>query len=183
MRTLIQSAHTQKMMATNDVGRLKSSREFRDVIALPAMGEISQILSGGSGSDASSDEFLAKQLSFIWRRIHYLKHDPRVQQILSDQDIQQHLSEKNYGALFMNAKFQQLVALVMDRQQDMSEVNFAELAELDMSSEENANTELPLENYQPQEVYKWEDAHGNVRYSDFDQIPRAHLDSAQKLVK
>ena len=190
MQALMQNVSIQKMMTTNDVGSLKSSAEFKDVMRVPSMQNLSALLEKGGKTRAEVEQFVSEQLSFVWRRLQYLKHDPRVQDALKDEQVQNYLREKNFAGLLMNAKFQSLVSLVMDKQSDMNETDFSVLLEESRVDSVYADLpETPLEvskdnqAYSPSEVYKWRDTKGNLRYTDKDQVPEHLLEHAEKLIR
>ncbi len=190
MRTVMLSTNTQGMMAINDSGSLRSSDEFQDLMAQDEMQNMIAMLAVDGKSQADAEQFISEQVTFVWRRLQYLKNDARVQDVLKDEEIQALLREEKFSALMMNAKFQSLVGIVLDKKQDMSKIDFSKLmSEQASSSSANVidNGEMPIpkvpEKYSPMEVYKWVDDQGNVQYSDKEQVPERFIESAQKMLR
>lgn len=178
MQSLMLNPRIQSMMATNDSGSLMASDEFQSLLRLPDMQNLMNLLHVENEEPAESERFVAEQLTFIWRRLNYLKHDPRVKDALQDEQIQTLLREKNFPALLMNTKFQSLVGLIMDRGQDMSSVDFTQYVESGTQAPDSGSDSVKS----PVEVYRWVDAEGGVRYAEWNHVPEAYRASAEKFL-
>lgn len=184
MRGVISNPQIQRMMALNDVGSLRASPAFQELANLDAAQNLLAVLAENGKNQDEAEQFLAEQLTFIWRRLQYLKNDAEVQAFLRDEQLQSLVRENNFAAMMMNAKFQQLVGVVLDRNHDMSEIDFAAMID---SPEESDQTRIkhrsfvPEQNNRPAAIYKWIDENGSVQYSDENQLPAKYAETAEKV--
>ena len=172
---------------------------------MPAMRSMLSQLSIESSSAEGGERFIAEQLTYIWRRFEYLKHDPRVIELINDRELQSSLRQENPVMLMTNVKFQRLAALIME---GSSQIEDSELNELLLNANpQPAGTALPdqsavdegigapvaeemlkeavrvVKPYVPQTVYKWVDDNGRRQYSDWEQVPADKRADAEPLVR
>lgn len=204
LQRFMNNPYSQKLMATNDVGSLLSDPGFRALMAEPGMQNLSDLWADGKKQNAQSktaDVFMAEQLSFVWRRLQYLKHDPRVQEILRDPEVQALAVNQNPLAMVKNPKFMRLVGLVMDGQINTEDVDFLQFvgsepfgsespdrndaANFSESNDSSEEDEAPAiqKPYQPTTIYKWRDEDGILKYSDYEGVPENKRNSAEVMIR
>ena len=203
MAGLLRSEKTTSMMAINDVNSLKSSDEFSALVKLPAMQNMLSYLKtdmAKDSKDALAEQtdgslFVAEQLTYVWRRMAYLKTDPRFIELTSDDDLQAALRANNPVKLMANTKFQRLASLVLDGADGLDEQQLSSVLSGQNSdgrpvfntmhneggAELSDRSMLDSQSYTPQIVFKWQDNEGQWRYSDWEKIPLDKRSTAQKL--
>lgn len=190
MRSVIHSAETTRMMAMNDANSLMRSEAFQEMIATPSMQSMLHTLAADGKSDVASEMFIAEQLTRLWRRMEYLKSDPRVNELLKDQELQQSLEKNNPVALMANPKFQRLVALILDGTANVDESQLSELLSANGAAspgvDQSAIGLTPRDALKvsepsfsaPKAIFKWQDDQGKWHYTDWERVPLAKREQA-----
>ena len=189
-KVLMNDPRTQSMMATNDVGSLMSSESFLRLMQLPEMDSLLAQTRMDGKTKVQATQFFAEQLTFVWRRMQAIKHDPRVQEILSSPEFREAANGGSSASLMTNPKFQRLVAIVLEGRADPEDVDYTQFVDGDSIRTEPELTDvtgdgiaLEPEPYVPEPVYKWRDDNGRIQYSDFDAIPKDKLNAAQRMLR
>ncbi len=182
---VLHSPYTQRMMAINDAASLQHSSQFQALMAQSSSQNMLIQLQLEGRSEAQSEYFIAEQMTFIWRRLQYLKHDERVKTLLADEGLKGALDKGQAAALMTEPAFHELVQIILEDKGDMSDFDFTQVL---TASAEPVSTEslaeqagLPqpmLKPYAPQTVYKWTDDEGRVRYTDLEAVPDDKLNTA-----
>ncbi|WP_096086261.1 CvpA family protein [Agaribacterium haliotis] len=183
MRKVVHSQRLQRMMASNDVSSLSSSREFQMLVADPAAEPLLKQLERGGRTQAQAEDFLAEQMTFVWRRMLAVKHDARVAPLLEDQAWRRSLADKNPAQLMADQNFQKLVSVIMESRPELDTADLSAL--LDKESRGRHSDSLPSSEAKPymrSTVYKWVDDGGQVQYSDWQDIPEHKRASAERFL-
>lgn len=185
MRSLMQSPDAIQMMARNDTGSLQRHSEFKALMGSDGMQQLTQVWQQENAAGAEQAEaFVAEQLSYVWRRLQYLKHDSRVKAIMQDEEFQKLAQENQPMALLSHPKFRELVGIVMENDIDMDKVDFSALAEQELQSQREQSDNLEpsiVKPYKAQSIYIWQDDSGNTQYSDYDSIPEHKRTNAKEI--
>lgn len=173
LRAFILSPNIQKMMAVNDVGRVLASREFQALLTLPSAKQLLDVYADNEALSDGSEYFIAEKFTFVWRRLKYLKSDPRVKEIVNDPHFNASLREQNPAKLMSNPKFQTLVQIVMERGVNIDDMDFSHLVNESLD---------PVPEIKPaRAIYKWTDSSGETKYSDENSVPDEYKARAQKI--
>lgn len=185
----------QYLMATNDVSSLVQTQSFKALRNQPGMNDLIAMLEPGENTPSGQDvdRVLAEKLTFVWRRMQYLKHDARVQEILQDPQVNSLIQQQNPAKLLLSPKIHQLINLVMEDQPEMANVDFTQFVGTGFTATDNvakpgggrdneddigANDDIVDLPSRPDTIYKWYDEQGKARYTDLKNIPKDKLDKA-----
>ena len=187
LKQFINDKDAQYMMATNDVGALLQTDSFQKLRNQEGMHALADLVAPDQGSSADIDRNIAEKMTFVWRRMQYLKADARVQKILNDPEIYELIQQQNPAKLMMNSKIHSLLGIVLEEQPEMDEVDFTQfIGTATIDPQPSSDTENSVEGGiepapAPQVIYKWYDDAGQVRYTDLKNTPADKLESAQKM--
>lgn len=202
-------SRTQVLMATNDLDGLIDDPIFQDLVNVGGMRELLKTDVGGYyfsktdsevdwdnphaakasyASSVGAERYLGENMSFIWRRMHVLRSDPRVVSILEDPEIKSLVEQQNPAVLLANEKIRKLVDIVMEH----GTASENEMAGFDLSGEDvlgERNSDLDYANHAASvrenkanlanPIYKWLDDQGQIRYTDYMNIPQEKRDGAK----
>lgn len=177
----------QFYMAKKDYAALRQTPAFKEVAQQEGVRSIGALALAGKEGDPEKvsqneiDQTLAENMTFVWRRMEYLKHNPEVQSILSDPEVQQLVQNKNPLDLMFNAKVSRLVDLIMQDDPAMELHDFSQADGAGMAgliSQDNVEVVAPPKQVK---IYKWVDDDGQVQYTDLDSTPKNKRAQAELL--
>lgn len=174
LQQLWSDGSAQFYMAEGDVDQLLENESFRQFSQLPAM---QKVLQEGKPKDVSVDDaerYLATQMSYVWRRMRDLRGDPRVAEILNDREVKALVAQQNPVALVANAKVQSLIDIVLEAPVDKV---------MPVKKNIQAKVEKQAQAVNPNIIYKWLDANGNMRYTDYDHTPESERETAEIIIQ
>jgi len=206
LKLLMSDDQVQLLMAENDVDALVENERFQDLMHQPGMQKLRllvedhepEALRGNTALDASDDvvmdQYLAEQLAFLWRRVSMLKSDEDVQKLLQDRVVKKHIEERNFAALFTNRKIQKFISMVLEEESELEDHDYTQYISLGEGEEYEGKEhegkgyekgykagDVVAKTAQPQQIYRWVDDGGKVRYSEKAEIPLDRLSSAAPL--
>lgn len=177
MEQFFNDGTAQYYMARKDYASLQQTPAFKNIAQQEGVQSISKLALAGKDGDPTKvqqseiNETLAHNMTFVWRRMEYLKTNPEVQQILNDPEVIKLVQDKNPLNIMFNAKVSRLVDLIMQEDSAMESHDFTQLKPgnplggLGEIKPEASRTVKPLE------IYKWVDDNGNMQYTDYDNTP------------
>ena len=202
LREFINDKNVQYLMATNDVGSLMQTDSYKKLRDQQGMDQLIDLVEPtGDGEDSEQMNLLvAEKMTFVWRRMQYMKNDPRVQEILRDPEVYNLIQQQNPAALIVNPKVHKLIGIIMQDQPEMENFDFTQFIGTEIAPrverENNPATagqegggELTEREYvapaprEPDVIYKWYDDSGAVRYTDKKNVPSDKLDSAELITR
>ncbi len=178
LHDLWSDGEAQFYMSEGDVDQLLGNESFQQFSQSPA---VQKVLQDGRPEDVSVDDaerYLATQLSYVWRRMKDLRSDQRVVEILNDPEVKDLVARQNPVAMLANSKVQELVEIVMEAPVDdvIPTVNFSEKTVPKIQ-------DVQVEEIKSNIIYKWRDANGKMRYTDFHHTPESERATAEKVVR
>lgn len=202
LREFINDKNVQYLMATNDVGSLMqtdSYKKLRDQQGMDQLIDMVEPAGEGQGSE-QMDRLVAEKMTFVWRRMQYMKNDPRVQEILRDPEVHNLIQQQNPAALLVNPKVHKLIGIIMQDQPEMENFDFTQFIGTEIApqverentpgmAERESDGEFTEREYvapaprEPDVIYKWYDDSGTVRYTDKKNVPSDKLDSAELMTR
>lgn len=177
MEQFFNDGTAQYYMARKDYASLQQTPAFKNIAQQEGVQSISKLALAGKDGDPTKvkhseiNETLAHNMTFVWRRMEYLKTNPEVQQILNDPEVIKLVQDKNPLNIMFNAKVSRLVDLIMQEDSAMESHDFTQLKPgnplggLGEIKPEASRTVKPVE------IYKWVDDNGNMQYTDYDNTP------------
>ncbi|ABD81735.1 CvpA family protein [Saccharophagus degradans] len=177
MEQFFNDGTAQYYMARKDYASLQQTPAFKNIAQQEGVQSISKLALAGKDGDPTKVqqseiyETLAHNMTFVWRRMEYLKTNPEVQQILNDPEVIKLVQDKNPLNIMFNAKVSRLVDLIMQEDSAMESHDFTQLKPgnplggLGEIKPEASRTVKPVE------IYKWVDDNGNMQYTDYDNTP------------
>ncbi|MGH1486058.1 MAG: CvpA family protein [Cellvibrionaceae bacterium] len=188
LKELWQSKDVSLKMAKNDIQGVTEEAAFKRLALLPEMQKILKHTITDSAStntadaENNTDLFLAEKLTYVWRRMRYTRSDPRVINILNDDEFKALIEKQNPAALLVNPKAQQLTKIIMEKN-DMENFDFVSDLNnngpiqpinplLDETNEGSSKTHKPIAPpVDPVVVYRWKDNKGKTQYTILENIP------------
>jgi hypothetical protein len=183
-----QDNDTNIKMANDDIQGLLKEPAFQQLAELPSMQSMLQHVNK-SDEDKSTDPqiFLAEKLTYVWKRMRYTRSDPRIVDILNNEEFKKSINQQNPVTLLMNPQAQELAKIIMENN-DMQDFDF--IADLQdhgpgqpISTQPDINKERkpakPKKVYKPVVVYRWKDDNGKTQYTTLEHIPEHKRDSAK----
>ncbi|MBU2986389.1 CvpA family protein [Saccharophagus degradans] len=177
MEQFFNDGTAQYYMARKDYASLQQTPAFKNIAQQEGVQSISKLALAGKDGDPTKvqqseiNETLAHNMTFVWRRMEYLKTNPEVQQILNDPEVIKLVQDKNPLNIMFNAKVSRLVDLIMQEDSAMESHDFTQLKPgnplggLGEVKPEASRTVKPVK------IYKWVDDNGNMQYTDYDNTP------------
>ncbi|WGP00054.1 CvpA family protein [Saccharophagus degradans] len=177
MEQFFNDGSAQYYMARKDYASLQQTPAFKNIAQQEGVQSISKLALAGKDGDPTKvqqseiNETLAHNMTFVWRRMEYLKTNPEVQQILNDPEVIKLVQDKNPLNIMFNAKVSRLVDLIMQEDSAMESHDFTQLKPgnplggLGEVKPEASHTVKPVK------IYKWVDDNGNMQYTDYDNTP------------
>lgn len=177
MEQFFNDGTAQYYMARKDYASLQQTPAFKNIAQQEGVQSISKLALAGKDGDPAKvqqseiNETLAHNMTFVWRRMEYLKTNPEVQQILNDPEVIKLVQDKNPLNIMFNAKVSRLVDLIMQEDSAMESHDFTQLKPgnplggLGEVKPEASRTVKPVK------IYKWVDDNGNMQYTDYDNTP------------
>ncbi len=165
----------QFLMAEQDINAMMDHPKFKAITEKPAVKKLIELSRPVDVPEENTEHYLASKMSFLWRRMRTLRSDERVVAILEDPEFKALLEKQNPLALITSRKAQSLMDIVLE--EAPNEANTTEI--------NTSETPLPKPSKQVKKqesaVYKWQDAQGNIRYTDFENTPQDKIQSAEKI--
>jgi len=163
LKQFLSSSESQRYMREGNLDGLIESPGFQGIINLPELADLRQFALAEVKSDGDdeaglreADIFIASRMALAWQRVHAMRNDSRVQDIVKDEQVQQMIESRDIPGLLMNAKVQSLMGLVMA----------GEIAAVEREPRLMMEKIPTVVNLDASVLYRWRDSEGRVRYSD-----------------
>ncbi|WP_075188360.1 CvpA family protein [Teredinibacter haidensis] len=163
LKQFLSSSESQRYMREGNLDGLIESPGFQGIINLPELADLRQFALAEVKSDGDdeaglreADIFIASRMALAWQRVHAMRNDSRVQDIVKDEQVQQMIESRDIPGLLMNAKVQSLMGLVMA----------GEIATVEREPRLMMEKIPTAVNLDASVLYRWRDSEGRVRYSD-----------------
>lgn len=185
MEQFFNDGTAQYYMARNDYASLQQTPAFKQIAGQEGVQSIAKLALAGKAGDpatvqqAEINETLAQNMTFVWRRMEYLKTNPEVQQILSDPEVHKLVQDKNPLNIMFNAKVSRLVDLIMQEDPAMDNHDFTQSQPAQAQPSNGVGQSNVVRPVKPVKIYKWMDDQGNMQYTDYENTPKDKRENAQ----
>lgn len=168
LNELLSDPGNQALLNRGDVAAVKNLPALRKLARNPdmlALAKSAGIVNESNNNSGVVETALARQITDIWRRIHRVRNDQRVQEILNDPEFQQKIQSGNPIDLLTNARLLELADIIY-----ADEAVPAEAKNPDTSSvkPDSSLQKLPEEEIK---IFSWVDEDGRIHYSDTEGEP------------
>ena len=173
----------QFLMAHNDVEGVLANSKFKALMDVPGMQEtLLQAVTKEGIVTEHGERYLAENMSYVWRRIRFLRSDPRLVAIVEDPEVKALIEKQNPMSLAANKKIQSLVKIVME-ENDMENFDFSQDLESTPVPQKRKAPQQENKNTAPVTIYKWKDDKGKTRYTDLENTPLEKREQAQTITQ
>jgi len=159
LNELLSDPGNQALLNRGDVAAVKNLPALRKLARNPdmlALAKSAGIVDDSVNNSGAVETALARQLTDIWGRVHRVRNDQRVQEILNDPEFQQKIQSGNPIDLLTNARLLELADII-----------YADEA---LPGDESDSVK-PESSQQPSseekvKIFSWVDEDGRIHYSD-----------------
>jgi len=159
LNELLSDPGNQALLNRGDVAAVKNLPALRKLARNPdmlALAKSAGIVDDSVNNSGAVETALAEQLTDIWGRVHRVRNDQRVQEILNDPEFQQKIQSGNPIDLLTNARLLELADII-----------YADEA---LPGDESDSVK-PESSQQPSseekvKIFSWVDEDGRIHYSD-----------------
>ena len=159
LNELLSEPGNQALLNRGDVAAVKNLPALRKLARNPdmlALAKSAGIVDDSANNSDAVETALAEQLTDIWGRVHRVRNDQRVQEILNDPEFQQKIQSGNPIDLLTNARLLELADII-----------YADEA---LPGDESDSVK-PESSQQPSskekvKIFSWVDEDGRIHYSD-----------------
>lgn len=148
VKSLFNGTDNLVVLRSADPNAITALPAFQQLLSNPDFRELMQAAGMNPDQGKDYEQQVARQFSQVWNRVQGLKNNDRVQTLLQDPTLKEQLEGRNPVQLLTNARFMELVQLVL-------------------SPVGSADKLVPSpKNDKPTSVYQWTDADGQLHFSD-----------------
>jgi hypothetical protein len=160
---LLSDPGNQALLNRGDVAAVKNLPALRKLARNPdmlALAKSAGIVDDSANNSDVVETALARQVTDAWRRIHRVRNDQRVQEILNDPEFQQKIQSGNPIDLLTNARLLELADIIYSDEAVPDEANKVESNSVkpDSSLQQTSEEEI--------KIFSWVDENGRIHYSD-----------------
>ncbi|MBT8434066.1 MAG: CvpA family protein [Gammaproteobacteria bacterium] len=168
LNELLRDPDNQALLNRGDVAAVKNLPALRKLARNPdmlALAKYAGIVDDSANNSDAVETALATQLTDIWGRVHRVRNDRRVQEILNDPEFQQKIQSGNPIDLLTNARLLELADII-----------YADEAAPSGAGQVESNSVQPESSRQPSseekmKIFSWVDEDGRIHYSDTEGEP------------
>lgn len=161
------------LMVSGDSAALQNHPDFQAFSQQPEFTQLKALAPGEN--DEARDAALAETMVMVFQRVDAIKNSPDVQAALADAEVQQLMQQGDSAGLMAHPKMQPIVSAVMGSilappgQAPEPEVGKESITLLSSEAEPSSNNVM----------FKWLDKEGQVHFSTWDRVPKAHREGAE----
>jgi uncharacterized membrane protein required for colicin V production len=164
LNELLSDPENQALLNRGDVAAVKNLPALRKLARNPDMLALAKSAGIVDDSDNNSDAVettLAEQLTDIWGRVHQVRNNQRVQEILNDPEFQQKIQSGNPIDLLTNARLLELADIIYSDEASPG----GESDGVKPESSQQPSSEEKVK------IFSWVDEDGRIHYSDSEDEP------------
>jgi len=160
---LLSNSGNQAVLNGGDVAAVKNLPALRKLARNPdmlALAKSAGIVDDSANNSDAVETALARQITDIWGRVHRVRNDQRVQEILNNPEFQQKIQSGNPIDLLTNARLLELADIIYSDEAVPDETNKVESGSVkpDSSLQQTPDEKI--------RIFSWVDENGRIHYSD-----------------
>ena len=163
LNELLSDPGNQALLNRGDVAAVKKLPALRKLARNPdmlALAKSAGIVDDSANNSGAVETALARQVTDIWKRVHRVRNNQRVQEILNDPEFQQKIQSGNPLDLLTNARLLELADIIYSDEAVPDETNKVE------SNSVNPDNSLQQTSEEEIKIFSWVDENGRIHYSD-----------------
>ena len=168
LNELLSDPGNQALLNRGDVAAVKNLPALRKLARNPdmlALAKFAGIVDDSANNSDAVETALARQVTDIWGRVHRVKNDQRVQEILNDPEFQQKIQSGNPVNLLTNARLLELADIIYADESVPGEAGQVESSSVKSDSSPQPASEEKIK------IFSWVDEDGRIHYSDTEGEP------------
>jgi uncharacterized membrane protein required for colicin V production len=163
LNELLSDPGNQALLNRGDVAAVKKLPALRKLARNPdmlALAKSAGIVDDSANNSGAVETALARQVTDIWKRVHRVRNNQRVQEILNDPEFQQKIQSGNPIDLLSNARLLELADIIYS---DEAVPDETQKPESNSIEPESSLQKIPEEEIK---IFSWVDENGRIHYSD-----------------
>lgn len=161
LKNLVNDPAARRAMESRNVADLAETPAFQAFMQQSGMQSLLQVVNPQGEGGEQADQYVAEKFSRIWRRMETVKNDTKVQEILSDPEVQKAIQSQNPLQIIANPKIKKLATHLLQ------------------GTDHGDSAVLPEPLKKSTAIYRWRDDQGQVHFTDYEEVPPSKRKSAK----